>query len=95
MYWLIVVGHKKVLRMTTFYTLELMDRTGMQHVIQAYGIDAISKDSVILNLGGVKSVFPGAPMEAFDRLIGPIDMLIGLMYHRNLEPYGGEGAFTQ
>ena len=90
MYWLIVVGHKKVLRMTTFYTLELMDRTGMQHVVQA-----ISKDSVILDLGGVKSVFPGAPMEAFDRLIGPIDMLIGLMYHRNLQPYGGEGAFTQ
>ena len=69
------------MRITTLYTLELIHSTGKQHVVQAYGIDAIYEDSVVLDLESVKSVFPGAPVEVFDRPNCPIDMLIGSMYH--------------
>ena len=93
-YWLVVVGHDKVLRSTTLYTLYMTDNTGVRHEIQAYGIDEISDDSVILDLQGVKAIFPGAPSEVFDRPSGPIDILVGSMY-RNLQPFGGEDSFTK
>ena len=92
--WLVVVGHDKVLRSTTLYTLYLVDNCGKQHEIQAYGIDEISEDSMILDLDGVKAVFPGAPQEVFNRPAGDIDILIGSIY-RNLQPYGGEDSFTR
>ena len=60
----------------------------------AYGIDDISEDSTLLDLTRVKSVFPGAPAQVFERPDGTIDILIGSMY-RNLQPYGGEDAYTQ
>ena len=93
-YWLAVVGHDKVLRSTMLYTLHLQDNHGTWHTIQAYGIDAISEDSAILDLSGVRTIFPGAPLEVFNRPEGPIDLLVGSMY-RNVQPYGGEDAFTQ
>ena len=67
---------------------------GKRHKIQGYGIDAISEESVILDLDGVRSIFPGAPREVYDRPDGPIDILVGSMY-RNLQPFGGDDAFTQ
>ena len=93
-YWLAVVGHEPVLRNTTLYTFFLQDNLGNVHEIKAYGIDAISEDSVVLDLSGVKSIFPGAPKEVYERPSGPIDILIGSAY-RNIQPYGGEDTFTK
>ena len=90
-YWLVVVGHEKVLRSTTLYTLYLEDNSGKKHEVQAYGIDDISEDTTILDLDGVKEVFPGAPVEVYNRPHGPIDLLIGSMY-KNLQPWGGEDS---
>ena len=45
-------------------------------------------------MDGVRSVFPGAPAEVYNRPDGPIDVLIGSMY-RNVQPFGGEDSFTQ
>ena len=59
--------------------------------MKAYGIYEISTDSVVLDLNGVQSVFPGAPKEVYSRPDGPIDILIGSSY-RNLKPFGGEGS---
>ena len=75
------------------YTLYLEDNQCRRHEVQAFGIDVISEDSVSLDLSGVKSVFPGAPKEVYNRPDGAIDILIGSAY-RNLQPYGGEGTFT-
>ena len=52
-YWLVVVGHGKVLWNTTLYTLFMEDNYGIAHEIQAFGIDEISEDSVSLDLTGV------------------------------------------
>ena len=49
-YWLAVVGHDRVLRHTTLYTFYLEDNYGVKHEVQAYGIDQISEDSVIMDL---------------------------------------------
>ena len=65
-YWLVVVGHEKVLRSTTMYTFFMVDNSGRRHEVQAYGIDEISDDSVVLDLDGVKAIFPGAPTEVYD-----------------------------
>ena len=75
-YWLAVVGHERVLRTTTLYTMHLEDNLGNQLVVQAYGIDQISDDSRVLDLEGVRTIFPGAPKEVFNRPSGPIDILI-------------------
>ena len=93
-YWLAVVGHPKVLRHTTLYTFTLVDNDEVKHEVQAYGIDQISEDTVILDLSGVKTVFPGAPLEVYNRPDGPIDVLIGSMY-KNIQPYGGGDNFTR
>ena len=93
-YWLIVVGHERVLRHTMLYSFFLEDLYGIKHEVNAYGIDQISEDSAIVDLDGVRSVFPGAPKEVYNRPAGAIDILIGSMY-RNLQPYGGEDSFTQ
>ena len=93
-YWLVVVGHERVLRHTTLYTLHLEDNTGVRHEVKAYGIDQISQDSVVLDLHGIRAVFPGAPRDVYDRPDGPIDLLIGSMY-KNIQPYGGEDGFTR
>ena len=69
----------------------MVDNTGRKHELKAYGIDEISTDSVVLDLDGVKSVFPGAPRDVYDRPDGPIDILIGSSY-RNLQPFGGDGS---
>ena len=92
-YWLVVVGHPRILRYTMLYTLVLVDNQGVGHEIQAYGIDQITEESVTLDLSGVISVFPGAPAEVYNRPDGPIDLLVGSMY-KNIQPYGGEG-FTR
>ena len=84
----------RVLRHTTLYTFIMLDNEGVGHEVQAYGIDKITEDSVILDLSGVKTVFPGAPAEVYDRPAGPIDILIGSMY-KNIQPYGGEEGFTK
>ena len=66
-YWLVVVGHEKILWNTMLYTFRLVDNSGRSHEVRAYGIDAISEDSAMLDLSGVKAIFPGAPREVFDR----------------------------
>ena len=58
-YWLIVVGHEKVLRQTTLYKMFLTDNAGKEHEVLAFGIDQISEDSQIVDLNGVMTVFPG------------------------------------
>ena len=63
-------------------------------MVQAYGIDQILNDSTVLDLEGVRTIFPGAPKEVFNRLSGPINILIGSMY-RSLQPFGGEESFTR
>ena len=88
-YWLVVVGHPSILRYTRLYTLVLVDNQGVGHEIQAYGIDQITEESVIMDLSGVMSVFPGAPAEVYDRPAGPIDILVGSMY-KDIQPYGGD-----
>ena len=93
-YWLVVVGHEKVLRHTTLYTFFMVDNAGTKHEVKAYGIDHITEDSVILDLDGVKTVFPGAPQAVYDRPNGPIDIRVGSMY-MNLQPYGGDEDFTR
>ena len=92
-YWLEVVGHPRILRRTTLYTFMLVDNNGIRHMIQAYGIDRISDDSRVLDLRVIQSIFPNAPYEVFDRLVGDIDMLIGSMY-KNLHPYNGNESST-
>ena len=57
-------------------------------------IDRISEDSVIMDLEGVKTVFPGAPLEVYDRPSGEIEILIGSMY-KNIQPFGGDDDFTR
>ena len=52
-YWLVVVGHERVLRSTTMYTFHMVDNLGKRHEVQGYGIDAISEDSNLLDLEGV------------------------------------------
>ena len=59
-----------------------------------FGIDQISEESQAVDLNGVRSVFPGAPKEVFDRPHGSIDLLVGSMF-QNLLPYGGQGSFTR
>ena len=86
-YWLVVVGHPRVLRHTTLYTFTMVDNQGKEHEVQAYGIDQITEDSVTLDLSGVKAVFPGAPPEVFNRPAGQIDILIDSMYKSS--PGGG------
>ena len=86
-YWLDVVGHPQILRHTTLYTFNLVDNCGTVHTIQAYGIDRISDDSRALDLRKIRSLFPNAPSEVFNRPDGDIDILIGSMY-KNLHPYG-------
>ena len=49
-YWLVVVGHERVLRNTTLYTIYLDDNSGNRHEVQAYGIDTISEDTAVLDL---------------------------------------------
>ena len=93
-YWLVVVGHPRVLRYTMLYTLVMVDNQGVGHRIEAYGIDQITDESVLLDLSGVMTVFPGAPAEVYNRPSGPIDILIGSMY-KNIQPYGGEDGFTR
>ena len=63
-------------------------------MVQAYGIDQILDDSMVLDLEGVRTIFPGTPKEVFNRPSGPIDILIGSIY-RNLQPFGGEESFTR
>ena len=92
-YWLSVVGHDRVLRNTTLYTLYLEDNMGKKHEVLAYGIDQISEEAVSVDLTGIRTVFPGAPKEVFNRPCGQIDILIGSAY-KNLQPFGGEGSFT-
>ena len=92
-YWLHVVGHDRVLRTTTLYTLFMVDNEGKQHELKAYGIDK-SEDSTVLDLEGVKSVFPGSQAEVYNRPDGEIDILVGSMY-RNLQPFVGEDSFTR
>ena len=93
-YWLVVVGHERVLRHTTLYTLYLENNNGITHEVQAYGIDQISQESVTLDLYGVRAVFPRAPKEVYERPDGPIDLLIRSMY-KNLQPCGGENGYTK
>ena len=93
-FWLVVVGHKRVLRKTILYNLTMVDNNGQSHQVQAFGIVQISDDSRAVDLHGVKTVFPGAPAEVYNRPQGPIDILIGSML-RNLQPFGGEGSFTR
>ena len=66
---------------------------GKKHEVLAYGIDQISEEAVSVDLTGIKTVFPGAPKEVFNRPCGQIDILIGSAY-KNLQPFGGEGSFT-
>jgi len=93
-YWLVVVGHPRVLRHTMLYSFVMVDNNGTKHNIQAYGIDQITEDTVMLDLEGIRTVFPGAPHEVFDRPAGPIDILIGSMF-KNIQPCGGEDGFTR
>ena len=93
-YWLDVVGHPQILRHTTLYMFNLVDNCGTVHTIQAYGIDRISDDSRALDLRKIRSLFPNAPSEVFNRPDGDIDILIGSMY-KNLHPYGGEESYTK
>ena len=93
-YWLVVVGHPRVLRQTTLYTFTMVDNNGAKHTIQAYGIDQITDDTVMLDLDGVKQVFPGAPREVYTRPDGPVHILIGNMY-KHIHPCGGEDGFTR
>ena len=93
-FWLVVVGHERVLRKTILYNLTMVDNNGQSHQVQAFGIEQISEDSRAVDLHGVKTVFPGAPAEVYNRPQGPIDILIGSMF-RNLQPFGGEGSFTR
>ena len=88
------MGHKPILKQTTLYTIPFEDNEGHNHEVLAYDIDMISEDSVTLDLTGVRGIFPGAPVEVFNRPDGPIDIIIGTMY-RNLQPFGGEQSFTQ
>ena len=64
------------------------------HTIQAFGIDQITDDCRVLDLNGVKTVFPGAPQEVYRRPSGPIDILVGSMF-MNIQPYRGEEEFTR
>ena len=89
-----MVGHDRVLRHTTLYTFMIVDNSGKKHEVRAFGIDQITDDTRSLDLSGVREVFPGAPVEVFERPEGSIDILIGSMY-RNIQPYGGEKEFTQ
>ena len=93
-YYLVVVGHPRVLRHTTLYTFIIVDNQGREHEVQAYGIDKITEDTVILDLSGVRAVFPGAPSEVYERPAGEIDILIGSMY-KNIQPWGGDDEFTR
>ena len=79
-YWLLVVGHESVLRQTMLYTFEMVDNLGKTHLVKAYGIDQITDDTRLVDLSGVKTVFPGAPLEVYNRPEGPIDILIGSMF---------------
>ena len=76
-YWLVVVGHPRIMRQTTLYTLQMVDNQGRRHDVQAYGIDDITEDAGKVDLDGVKSVFPEAPDEVYGRPEGRIDILIG------------------
>ena len=60
------------------YTLYLEGNRDEKHEVQAFAIDVISEDYVALDLLGVKSVFPGAPKEIYNRLEGAIDILNGV-----------------
>ena len=93
-YWLVVVGHDSILRETLLYTFNMRDNHGIEHQLQAFGIDQISEESQAVDLNGVRTVFPGAPKEVFDRPHGSIDLLVGSMY-QNLLPYRGQGSFTR
>jgi hypothetical protein len=44
-FWLVVVGHPRVLRYTMLYTFTMIDNKGYKHKIQAYGIDQIAEDT--------------------------------------------------
>ena len=66
-----MVGHERVLRYTTLYTFYMVDISGTKHEVQAYGIDLISEDSVILDLEGVKSVFPVLRWTYLGDLVDP------------------------
>ena len=52
-----VVQHDSVLRETTLYTFEMVDNTGRNHRVQAYGIDQITDDSRTLDISGVQSKY--------------------------------------
>ena len=88
------MGHESVLRHTTLYTFKMIDNSGKEHEVRAFGIDQITDDARNLDLSGVARVFPGAPTEVFQRPEGPIDILIGSMY-RNIQPFGGDQEFTR
>ena len=93
-YWLTVIGHDSVLRNTTLYSFQMVDNSGRVHDIRAFGIDQITDDSRQVDLTGVRKVFPGAPLEVYQRPSGPIDILLGSMY-MNIQPYGGDDGFTR
>jgi hypothetical protein len=64
-------GSPVLLRYTMLYTFTMIDNKGCKHVIQAYGIDQVTEDTVMLDLSGIMEVFPGAPKEvhlSFPRL---------------------------
>ena len=72
----------------------MIDNCGQKHIVKAFGIQQITDDTRLVDLNGVKTVFPGAPQEVFTRPTGPIDILIGSMF-KNIQPYGGEAEFTR
>ena len=71
-----------------------MTSKGSQDMISEDKKDMISEETVVLNLDGVKAVFPGAPKEVYNRPSGSIDVLIGSMY-MDIQPYGGDEGFTR
>ena len=77
--WLRVVGHQKYEEVQTQeYTLALVDSQGVSRVINAFGIDSLTRIAPAPQLQEVVRWFPEVQISNIERPEGEADILIGM-----------------
>ncbi len=74
------VGERKESFPTKLYVIPLLDKEGNRHEICAFGIDKITSDMEVDNVGAVARLFSQVREEDIDPPSGSVDLLIGMSY---------------
>ena len=79
-YELITVGNHVTTQHTWLYEITLIDRKGLQVVVELYGIDDICGEIDAMKINGVIHLFPSLKLKEVSRTAGTVEMLIGMNY---------------